>query len=118
MNSIYGEVRLGHSFFLGPIGLGNWPHFLDNGPLLSPWDVSSIGTFCSLRRPWDVLSLGRYVLGRFVCASSERALSKIEDPDRIEMFRHRTQKTYLFNLDISLHLKDFFTFLLYNYLYL
>ena len=62
--------------------------------------------------------MGRYVLGRFVCASSERALSKIEDPDRIEMFRHRTQKTYLFNLEISLHLKDFFTSLLYNYLYL
>ena len=61
MNSIYGEVRLGHSFFLGPIGLGNWPHFFGNGPLLSPWDVSSIGTFCSLRRPWDVLSLGRFV---------------------------------------------------------
>ena len=33
---------------------------------LCPWDVLSLGTFC----PWDVLSLGRFVLGRFVCASS------------------------------------------------
>ena len=47
--SYYGEVRLGHSFFLGPIGLR---------------------TFFSLGRgrvfPWDVLSLGRIVLGHFV----------------------------------------------------
>ena len=48
---IYEEVRLGHSFFLGPIGLGNWPHMLDNGPHLASWDVLSLelfvpGTFC------------------------------------------------------------------------
>ena len=76
--SYYGEVRLGHSFFLGPIGLGNWPHMLYNGPHLSPWDVLSHGTLCPLRRfvlgsfrPWNVLSLGtlcplrRFVLGSF-----------------------------------------------------
>ena len=75
--SYYGEVRLGHSFFLGPIGLGNWPHMLYNGPHLSPWDVLSHGTLCPLRRfvlgsfrpwnnvPWDVLSLGMLVPGTF-----------------------------------------------------
>ena len=49
--------------YLDLIGLGNWPHILDNGPHLSPlgrfvlWDVLSLGTFCR----WDVLSLGRFV---------------------------------------------------------
>ena len=75
--SYYGEVRLGHSFFLGPIELGNWPHMLYNGPHLSPWDVLSHGTLCPLRRfvlgsfrpwnnvPWDVFSLGMLVPGTF-----------------------------------------------------
>ena len=76
-----GEVRS----FLSPghIRLGNGPPIFDNGPHLSPWDVLSLETFCLLGRfvpwdvlslgtfcPWDVLSLGRFVLGRFVCASS------------------------------------------------
>ena len=77
--SSYGEVRLGHFFTLG-----NWPHMLDNGPHLFPWDVLSLRTFCPLGRfvpgmfcplwrfvpgtfcPWNVLSLGRFVLGHFV----------------------------------------------------
>ena len=80
MNAIYGqgcyyyirlEVRLGHYFFLGPIGLVNWPHILDNGPYLSPWDVKSLGTFCPL---------GRFVLGRFVCASFLLDLAKAQCP--------------------------------------
>ena len=53
----------------GHIRLGNWPHMLDNGPHLSPWDVLSLGMFCPLGRffTWDVLFPGTFcLLGRFV----------------------------------------------------
>ena len=31
--------------YLDLIGLGNWPHMLENGSHLSPWAVLSLGTF-------------------------------------------------------------------------
>ena len=88
MNSIYGQglflLQRGQArsiLYPGHIRLGNRPHMLDNGPLLTSWNVLSLGTLCPLGRfvrgmfvPWFVLSVGcfvleRFVLGHFVCAS-------------------------------------------------